>query len=93
MRGQARGPLPPFIFYAIVDPLLEQLEQMKGYVIDESHSLSALAFADDLILLATTKDKAQNLLHNTESYLINLGMCIAAENCASFEIRCTKDSW
>ena len=28
-RSQARGPLSPFIFNAIVDPLLEQLEQMK----------------------------------------------------------------
>jgi len=73
--------------------VLEQLEQMKGYVIDESHSLSALAFPDDLILLAATKDKAQNLLHHTESYLNSLGMRIAAEKCASFEIRPTKDSW
>ena len=66
---------------------------MKGYVIDESHCLSALAFADDLILLASTKKKAQSLLHHTESYLTNLGMRIAAEKCASFEIRPTKDSW
>ena len=51
---------------------------MKGYVIDESHTLSALAFASDLILLATMKDKAQNLLHHTGSYLNNLGMLIAA---------------
>jgi hypothetical protein len=66
---------------------------MKGYVIDRSHSLSALAFADDLILLATTKDDAQSLLHHTESYLNMLGMRITAEKCASFEIRTTKDSW
>ena len=85
-------PLSPFIFTAILDPLLEQLEEMMRYVINESHSLSALAFADDLILLATTKDKAQCLLHHTESYLTNLGMLIAAEKCASFEIRPTKDS-
>lgn len=66
---------------------------MKRYTIDESNSFSALAFAEDLIMLATTKDKAQNLLHQTESYLKNLGMCIAAENCASSEFRSTKDSW
>jgi hypothetical protein len=66
---------------------------MKGYVIDESHSLSALAFADDVILLATTKAKVQSLLHNAESYLNKLRMRIASENCASFEIRPTKNSW
>jgi hypothetical protein len=92
-RGVNQGdPLLPFIFNAIMDPLLEQLEQMKGYVIDESHSLSALAFANDLTLLATAKDQAQNLLHHTESYLKSLGMGIAADKCASFEIS-TKDSW
>jgi len=93
-RGVKQGdPLSPFVFNAIMDPLLDQLEQMKGFVINESHSLSALAFADDLILLSDTKDKAQRLLNHTESYLNALGMRIAAEKCASFEIRPTKDSW
>ena len=46
---------------------------MKGYVIDESHSLSALTFADDLIVLATTNDTGQRLLRHIESYLNNLG--------------------
>ena len=72
--------------------MLEQLEQINVYVFDESHSLSALAFADDLILLATTKDKAQSLLHHTEFYLKDLGMRIAAEKCAFFEIRPTNES-
>jgi len=62
-----------------MDLLLEKLEEMKGYVFDESHSLSALAFADDLILLATSKAKARNLLHHTEADLNSLGMSIAAE--------------
>ena len=90
MGGVKQGDPPPsFIFSAI----LEQFEQMKGYVIDESHSLSALAFTDGLILLATAKEKVQSLLHHSESYLINVGMHIAAEECASLEIRPTKDSW
>ena len=62
-------------------------------MIVESHSLSALVFSDDLILLETTKDKAQKLLYHTESYLNNLGMSNASDKCASFEIRRTKDSW
>jgi len=41
-RGDKQGqPLSPFIFNAIKDPLLEQLEQMKGYVIDESQPVCA----------------------------------------------------
>jgi len=94
LGGVKQGdPLSPFIFNAIIDPLLEELEEMKGYKIDESHCLSALAFADDLILLGSSKEKALSLLHHTESYLMSLGMRIAAEKCASFEIRPTKDSW
>ena len=66
---------------------------MKGYVIDKSHCVSALAFADGVILLATAKVEAQNLLQHTEVYFNKLGMHIAAEKCASFEIRPMKDSW
>jgi len=75
-----------------MDPLQDQLEQMKGYVIYESHSLPVLAFVA-LILLVTSKAKAQNLLHHTEAYLNRLGMRIAAEKCTSFEIRPMKGTW
>jgi hypothetical protein len=84
------NPLTPFIFNAIMDFLLEQ---MKGYVIEKSHSLLVLAFADHLIHLATAKEKAQSLLNHTESYLQNLRTRTAAEKCPSFEIRPTNDSW
>jgi len=91
-RVKQGDPLSPFIFSAIMDPLLVQLEQTNGFEIDESQSISALAFADDLILLATMKETAINLLHFTETYLNNLGMSIAAAKCTSFEIKTTDDS-
>jgi hypothetical protein len=31
---------------------------MKGFVINNTHNLSTLAFADDLILVATTTEEA-----------------------------------
>jgi hypothetical protein len=76
-----------------MDPLLEQLEDLRGYTINNSHSISSLAFADDIILLADDRDTAQNLLTHTETYLQNLGMEIAPNKCVPFQIATTKDSW
>jgi hypothetical protein len=64
---------------------------MKGNVINVSHGLLALAFAD--LILLSDEEKAQSLLNHTESYLNALGMRIAAEKCASFKVMPTKDSW
>jgi hypothetical protein len=93
-RGVKQGdPLSPYVFNAIMNPLLEQLENLRGYTIDDSHSISSLAFADDIILLADDRDTAQNLLTHTETYLQNLGMEIAPNKCISFQIATTRDSW
>ena len=84
-------PLSPFLFNAVMDPLLEQLEMLKGFHIDEKNTISSLAFADDL-LMANTHEKAQTLLTHTEKYLESLRMRTAADKCASIEIRKIKDS-
>jgi hypothetical protein len=76
-----------------MNPLLEKLEELQGYTINESQSISTLAFADDQILLADNMSKAQLLLSATENYLNSVGMTIAPHKCASFQIRTTKDSW
>jgi len=79
LRGVKQGdPLSPYIFNAIINPLLEQLERLKGLSIDDSHNISSLAFTDDLILLADNHTTAQKLLAHTELYLKKLSMSIAA---------------
>jgi hypothetical protein len=93
-RGVKQGdPLSPYIFNAILNPLLEQLEELKGYTINDTQTISTLAFADDIILLADNQEKAQQLLHHTEEYLRSLGMLIAPSKCTALRITTTKDSW
>jgi hypothetical protein len=91
-RGVKQGdPLSPYIFNAIMNPLLETLEQLGGYSIDGAHTITALAFADDLILVADDHNTAQDLLTLTERYFKQLGMTIAAQKYSSFQIE-TRDS-
>ena len=85
-------PLSPFVFNAILNPLLE-LEEIKGFTIDDSHSISSLAFADDIILVADDPAKAQQLLTHSEHYFWSLGMNVAANKCASFQLVTTKCTW
>ena len=93
-RGVKQGdPLSPFLFNKVMDPLLGQLEELKGYHIEDDYTISSLAFADDLLLLADSHEKAQLLLNRTEKYLHKLGKSIAANKCATFEIKTTKDTW
>jgi hypothetical protein len=85
-------PLSPFIFNAIMGPLFKQLEALQGYKIDNNRHVSFLAFADDLIILANSEEKAQQMLCHTELYLKKLGMSIPADKCTAFKITTTRDS-
>jgi hypothetical protein len=93
-RGVKQGdPLSPFIFNAVLEPLLLQLESLPGYKVGELASVSSLAFADDIFLIATDVPQASALLRATEEYLGRLEMKISAPKCTSFQIAPTKDSW
>jgi hypothetical protein len=93
-RGVKQGdPLSPFIFNAILEPLLLELENTGGFPINQSCSVSTLAFADDIFLLAEDLEKAKEQLSRTENYLEGLNMKISAEKCTAFRICTRQDSW
>jgi hypothetical protein len=93
-RGVKQGdPLSPLIFNAVIEPLLIQLEEMQGYQLNSDATVSSLAFADDIILVAPTDSDAAQLLRRTEEYMRDLGMNISAPKSATFGIKTTRDSW
>jgi hypothetical protein len=93
-RGVKQGdPLSPFIFNAVLEPLLLQLEEMQGYELRNDVKVSSFAFADDIILVASNASDAGNLLRRTEEYLGDLGMSISALKSAAFSINTTRGSW
>lgn len=51
-RVNQGDPLSPIIFNICMDSIIDKLESMKGLAITAEQSISCLAFADDLILLA-----------------------------------------
>jgi len=92
-RGVKQGdPLSPLLFNLIMEPLLQNLQRMSGYrVADET--ISVLAFADDIFLVARTASEADTLLKAAEAYLTGLGMKISVGKCACFQVKKTRDSW
>jgi hypothetical protein len=93
-RGVKQGdPLFPLLFNLVMEPMLTALKTQPGYNIGDGVSVSALAFADDIILTAKTVPQGSNLLRSAETYLRGLGTSISATKCASFHIKTTKDPW
>jgi hypothetical protein len=66
---------------------------MQGYQLKSEVKVSSLAFADDIILMASTDSDAEKLLRRTEEYMGDLGMNISAHKLATFGIKSTRDSW
>jgi hypothetical protein len=85
-------PLSPFVFNALLEPLLLQLESQQSYRINDHCTISTLAFADHVILVASDISKANILLEHTEDYLEGFGMKISAPKCADFQITTTRDA-
>jgi hypothetical protein len=92
-EGKQGDPLSLLVFNAVLEPLLIQLEEMQRYQLSDGVKVSSSAFADDIILEASTTSDAAKLLRRTEEYLRDLGMNISAKKSATFGIKTTRDSW
>lgn len=82
-RGVMQGDtLAPYLFILVIDQILRQLPVRCGALVHEqgtttrdcSVRICALAYADDVVLLANTRDNAQELLLAFESAALDWGL-------------------
>lgn len=73
-RGVKQGdPLSPLLFNLVVDQLLKELPAIIGFRLGQT-TINAMAFADDLTLVASTRDGLQELLDQSEAFFKARGL-------------------
>lgn len=80
-------PLSPMIFNLVIDRLFAALPEEVGMRLGTGNPLSAIAFADDLVLFALTKEGLQSLLDVTAQYLQKCGLRVNVLKCSTVAIR------
>ena len=83
-RGVKQGdPLSPLIFNLCIEPLIEKIQcTTRGITLTADQHVAAIAFADDLLLLASDRETAETQFQVTHSYLKELGMKLSVEKCS-----------
>lgn len=85
-RGVRQGdPLSPLLFNLVVDELLESLNGQRAFggTIITGVQLSAVAFADDIIIIEDNEAKVPLLLRKAEEFFRHRGMEINPSKCSS----------
>lgn len=75
-RGVKQGdPLSPILFNFVVDELMEgrNRDYAEG-TISSDHTIAAMAFADDLVLMEDRQDRVPLMLHDTATFFRHRGM-------------------
>lgn len=78
-------PLSPMLFNLVMDGMLKSISRAIGVEIDNI-KINILAFADDLVLMASTKEGLQNLIDRVTGYLRSCGLVANPAKCASVAV-------
>lgn len=79
-------PISPVIFNMVIDRLLRQLPEEIGARIG-GLTVNAAAFADDLLVFATTPMGLQKLLDQSADFLGKCGLKVNASKCMTVALR------
>jgi len=85
-------PLSMILFNIGINPLLFLVDKiLAGGTLIGSHRICGLAFADDLVLLATSKPAAQDLANAAQNIANILGLTFRSSKCSLLSIPQTND--
>ena len=82
------GTVSPILYNLATDPLLRVLESQPGFAWgkDKFEGVSTLAFADDLALIADTREKAEVLLGIATRFYQDAGLKLNVGKCAALRL-------
>lgn len=85
-RGVKQGdPLFPGIFNIIMDELLGSIDHSIGLPVHNTR-VTALAYADDLVIMAPSEFEAQHLLDHTCAFLARRGLSLNVGKCTALPV-------
>lgn len=86
-RGVRQGdPLSPVLFNLAIEVVLKKLSSDVGYRVDEETKVNALSYADDIMLIASTKQGLQKLMDTFASELAKFGLLVNPSKCSILSI-------
>ncbi|HVX00978.1 MAG TPA: reverse transcriptase family protein, partial [Candidatus Babeliaceae bacterium] len=81
-RGVRQGcPLSPLLFMLCMEPLLHWLKESRmGYKVDEELQINVQAWADDVVLIARSREEMQTLTDMFLKYCDEYGLTLNTDN-------------
>lgn len=93
-RGVKQGdPLSPMLFNLVIEPIIQKVQEDFSGIKVEGSNLAAIAFADDLVLLAKDRETAIGQINMVYNELRKRGMSLSIEKCFAFQYVPRSKTW
>lgn len=93
-RGVKQGdPLSPLLFNLVIEPIIDMVQSNSSGIKVEENNLAAMAFADDMILLAQDRHTAIGQITSVYTELRKRGMALSIEKCFVFQYISRPKTW